>query len=394
MDLDFLKKEALENAEYARSIRRVIHRNPELSGKETATAGLVCGELEKMGIEYTLMDDINAVVGIIRSGKEGKTLAIRADMDALPIQEETGLPFASENPGVMHACGHDVHTSVLLGTAALLQKNKDKFCGNVKLFFQPNEEGSGGAEPMIARGCMEDPHVDGAIALHVAPDIPAGTIGSRRGAVNACTGTLMIDIDGVSCHGAHPEGGVDAILIAGQLINAIYALAVRRVSGTDPMMLTIGRINGGTAANIVCGHVSMAMTLRTINRDTRKRFISEVTTLVENTCAAFGGKGTVTVNEGYINLFNDDKMYDRLEKLSVQMIGEGKLIERADPSMGGEDFSYFGEHAPAVMYDLGVGFADREESMALHSCTFYPNEDAFYYGILMHSAYAIDFLNE
>ena len=366
--------------------------HPELSGHEVRTAAKVCEELDKLGIEYELMDDIHAVVGIIRSGKPGKTFALRGDMDALPITEASGVDFASQNPGVMHACGHDVHTSALLGAAKVLSENKDKFCGNVKLLFQPNEEDDGGALPMIERGCLENPKVDAAFAFHVSPNYPAGKISGKRGYTNACLDSVTVDVYGTACHGAHPEGGVDAVFIAGQLIGAIYGLRTRRFAATDPLVMTIGRINGGTANNIVCDHVSMGITLRTINRESRARYQEELRNLVEKVCEGYGGRGIVTVQPGYENLFSDDRLYDRMEALSAELLGPDALITEEFPSMGGEDFGYFGRCGAALMYNLGTGSQEGHDYAPLHSSTFTVDESAFYYGILLNCAMTIDFL--
>ena len=390
---DFLKEDVAAAAELAVAFRRDLHRHPELSTREVRTSARICEELDKLGIEYRLMDDIHAVVGIIRSGKPGKTAALRGDIDALPIQENTGLPFASEVPGVMHACGHDANCSTVLGAAAVLSKHRDAFTGNVKLFFQPNEEGTGGAVPMIQRGCMEDPHVDAAFALHVAPRLPLGQVGSRAGVNHAASDRVRIDIWGTSCHGAHPNNGTDAIWIAARVVEALYALQARRVEPTDPLVLTVGTIRGGTANNIVCDHVEMGVTLRSVRKDTVERFREEMTRLVEMTASSLGGRGEVSITPCYIPCRNDDALYRRFREIAGGILGPENVIEQEAPSMGCEDFSFFADLVPSVYFSLGTGPAPGHAFAANHSDRFTINEDALSTGILLHCAMILDYLN-
>ena len=255
MDLCFLKSAAAQAASYAVALRREIHSHPELSDREEQTSALVCRELERLNIPYTVLPGMHGVVGMISSGREGPTVALRADMDALPIQEQTGLAFASQKEGVMHACGHDVHTAVLLGTASVLAENKALFRGNVKLFFQPAEEGVGGAKRMIAAGCMENPHVEAVFGLHSAPRLPAGKIGTKPGWTSASSDEIKIRVHGKSAHGASPDEGVDAIYIASQLVVALYGLMARRVRGTDSIALNVGKFHAGNrhhAVSVAC----------------------------------------------------------------------------------------------------------------------------------------------
>ncbi len=391
---DFLKEDAAAAAEYARGIRRDLHRHPELSHHEVRTVQRVCEELEKLGIEHYVMDDIHAVVGIIRSGKPGKTVALRGDMDALPIQENTGLPFASENPGVMHACGHDIHTSLVLGAASVLMKHRDAFTGNVKLFFQPNEEDDGGALPMIQRGCLEDPHVDAAFALHVTPLRDVGQLHSRRGIMHASVDRIKIDVYGTACHGAHPNNGVDAIWIASQVIGALYGLQARRVDPTEPLVLNVGWFRGGMVNNIVCDHAEMGVTMRCIKPETRARFKEELVRLVEDTAASLGGRAEVDITPCYICVNNNSELYDRFQKVAAEVLGPDALEEMEAPSMGVEDFAFFADHVPAVLFNLGTGSAPGFENRPLHSDRFTANEDAFKGGIMMHCALALDYLND
>ena len=393
MDLCFLKSAAAQAASYAVALRREIHSHPELSDREEQTSALVCRELERLNIPYTVLPGMHGVVGMISSGREGPTVALRADMDALPIQEQTGLAFASQKEGVMHACGHDVHTAVLLGTASVLAENKALFRGNVKLFFQPAEEGVGGAKRMIAAGCMENPHVEAVFGLHSAPRLPAGKIGTKPGWTSASSDEIKIRVHGKSAHGASPDEGVDAIYIVSQLVVALYGLMARRVRGTDSIALNVGKFHAGNANNIICECAELEAMYRTFRADTRQRMKQEICDLVHSLCKGFGGWAEITIEEGYDGHANDADRTRRLMELSRELMGEDAFVLRETPDMGTEDFCYFGQKAPAVFFDLGTGSAPGHPVMPLHSSRFTVDEDALYYGILMEAALALDYLS-
>ena len=393
MDLCFLKSAAAQAASYAVALRSEIHSHPELSDREEQTSALVCRELERLNIPYTVLPGMHGVVGMISSGREGPTVALRADMDALPIQEQTGLAFASQKEGVMHACGHDVHTAVLLGTASVLAENKALFRGNVKLFFQPAEEGVGGAKRMIAAGCMENPHVEAVFGLHSAPRLPAGKIGTKPGWTSASSDEIKIRVHGKSAHGASPDEGVDAIYIASQLVVALYGLMARRVRGTDSIALNVGKFHAGNANNIICECAELEAMYRTFRADTRQRMKQEICDLVHSLCKGFGGWAEITIEEGYDGHANDADRTRRLMELSRELMGEDAFVLRETPDMGTEDFCYFGQKAPAVFFDLGTGSAPGHPVMPLHSSRFTVDEDALYYGILMEAALALDYLS-
>ena len=392
MDVAFLKSAAAQAAPRAVQLRREIHQNPELSDQEEQTVALVCRELERMDIPYTVLPGMHAVVAMIASGQEGPTVALRADMDALPILEQTELPFASQKAGVMHACGHDVHTAVLLGTASVLASNKDRFRGNVKLFFQPAEEGNGGAKRMIQAGCMENPHVDAVFGLHSAPRLPAGKIGTKPGWTSASSDEIKIRVYGKSAHGASPDEGVDAIYIASQLVVALHGLMARRVRGTDSIALNVGKFHAGNASNIICECAELEVMYRTFRADTRQRMKDEIRTLVDNLCRSFGGSADIEIEEGYDGHANDPVRTQRLMELSRELMGEDAFVLQETPDMGTEDFCYFGQKAPAVFFDLGVGSAPGHPVMPLHSSRFTVDEEALYYGILMETALVLDYL--
>ena len=346
MDLCFLKSAAAQAASYAVALRREIHSHPELSDREEQTSALVCRELERLNIPYTVLPGMHGVVGMISSGREGPTVALRADMDALPIQEQTGLAFASQKEGVMHACGHDVHTAVLLGTASVLAENKALFRGNVKLFFQPAEEGVGGAKRMIAAGCMENPHVEAVFGLHSAPRLPAGKIGTKPGWTSASSDEIKIRVHGKSAHGASPDEGVDAIYIASQLVVALYGLMARRVRGTDSIALNVGKFHAGNANNIICECAELEAMYRTFRADTRQRMKQEICDLVHSLCKGFGGWAEITIEEGYDGHANDADRTRRLMELSWELMGEDAFVLRETPDMGTEAFCTLAKRPP------------------------------------------------
>lgn len=392
MDLELLKPVAAKLTPYAVSLRREIHSHPELSGQETGTVALICRELDRLGIAHEVLHEMNAVVGVIDTDREGSVVALRADMDALPIQEQTDLPFKSQNPGVMHACGHDVHTAILLGTAAVLQNQRTALRGKIKLFFQPAEEGNGGAQVMISAGCMENPHVDAVFGLHCSPRYPAGKVSTCAGHVNANSDECSIVVRGKTSHGASPEDGVDAIYIACQLVNALHGLSSRRVCATDAISLNVGTFVAGQANNIICDRVDLGVMFRTIRQDTRARIKEEIKVLAEGMCRSMGGSAEVTFTPGYDSQENDVVLTERFVELCGELLPEDSFVLREHPDLGTEDFCYFGQKAPSLFYDLGTGTLNGHPNRPLHSCEFTVDEASLYYGILLQSALVADYL--
>lgn len=371
-----------------KELRRHLHRHPELSGKEINTQKLVIRELEALGIEVHTFRDCYGVMGILRNG-EGRCVAIRADMDALPVQEPEGLSFASENSGVMHACGHDVHTALALGSAVWLSRNKDQWQGTVKFFFEPAEESFGGSRLMVEQGCLENPKVDCVIGQHVNPRYEAGTFFAKPGYVSGSSDELRIRITGKTCHGAYPEAGVDAIVIAGQVVSALQTLVSRTISPFENAVISIGTIQGGTANNIICGEVNMVGTMRTLSVETRAALKERIGSVVKGVAQAMGGDGEVTINPGYGAVYNDDGYYARIESLARELVGGDKIIRREAPSLGVESFCYFLKDTPGVYYDLGSGVGT-----ALHTATFMVDEDCLLPGVALQCASVLELLKE
>ena len=313
-------------------------------------------------------------------------------MDALPLTENPACPYGSMNPGFMHACGHDAHVSIALGAARILRECKAEWSGCVKFFFQPAEETTGGALPMVKAGCMEEPHVDYVIGLHVMPTHESGEIEIRYGDLNASSDHIHIKLRGKSCHGAYPDTGVDAIVMAAAVINSLQVLVSRCISPLDNGVLTIGTICGGTAGNIVAGEVEMTGTLRTTDRMVRQNIIDTMTRMVKCTCQAMGGNGEVTVTPGYAALINTDQVVDVLVETASDIIGEEHIHWKKCPSMGVEDFSFFLDKAKGVFYHLGCASRRKKITAPLHSQDFDMDETCLKLGVEMQTRLALRLL--
>jgi len=370
--------------------RRTLHRRPELGLEEERTADFIEARLEEMGVERERRG--TAVVGIVRGARPGRTVALRADIDALPIREETGAEYASEVDGVMHACGHDAHTTILLGAARWFAERRSELAGNVKLLFQPAEETVGGAATMIAEGCLEDPRVDYVLGLHVMPYLPVGRVETRKGALNGSSTDLRVVVRGLGCHAAYPERGVDAVMIAAQVVTALHTLVSRSVSPLESAVLTIGAIQGGTASNVVADEVTMRATLRTASDEVRDLLVDKARAIVEGVPAALGGSGSLGVAYGYAALVNDPDVVDVVAAAAEDILCPGNLEWKERPSMGVEDFSFFCKERPGAFYHLGCGNAGRGISAPLHSSTFDIDEDCLPLGVAMQVACALRLL--
>ncbi len=369
-------------------VRRHLHRHPELSGCEKDTRQLLMQELSSLGIEVHTFQDCYGVMGVLHNG-EGRCVAIRADMDALPVQEPADAPCASSVPGVMHACGHDAHMALALGSAMWLSQNRDKWQGTVKWLFEPAEETFGGGRLMVDQGCMDNPKVDCVFGQHMNPRYTAGTFFARPGFVSGSSDEVRIRVLGKACHGAYPEAGVDAIVIAAQVISALQALVSRSISPFDPAVLTLGTIQGGTANNIVCGEVSMVGTLRSLSAETRSRLKDGIIRTAEGVAGAMGGAAEVRITPGYGAVYNDDGYYARMEAIAEDMLGKEKIVRREAPSLGVESFCYFLQGTPGVYYDLGSGVGT-----ALHTSTFCVDEACLLPGVALQCACTLELLRE
>ena len=373
-------------------LRRTIHANPELSSKEYETSALVKKELSEAGIPYKDFDDYTGVIGLIEGAKPGPVYAIRADMDALPIQEvDTERPYCSKNPGVMHACGHDVHTAVLLSAAKVINQFKDRMSGSVKLLFQPAEEATNlGAREMVARGCLEDPHVDEVYGLNVDDQRPCGTVGTRIGPTNASSDRIVVKITGKSAHGTRPELGVDAVFVAAEVVVGLHAMLSRRVGALKNISLNIGVIQGGTAANIIAQEASLQISLRTTDPAMRPYMFEEITRTINGICELNLATAEIEISEGCRSVVNDKECVEHVYALSERLLGPGHFTFTPELCMGSEDFSCYTQHIPSCFYDLGIRNEERGITARLHNCHFDVDENAIPIGILMHSAIVLE----
>lgn len=386
-----------KHTEHTIELRRDIHAHPELSEQEFRTRKVVCDELDRLGIPYQTWEDDNGVIGLIEGGGDGPVIALRADMDALPIQEgRTELPFCSQNPGVMHACGHDVHTTVQLGATAVLKELAPKLKGAVKLIFQPAEEaGTHGAAFLVKRGCMENPKVDKIFGIHVDDVREWGTLGTKAGAINAASDLFEVTVLGKSTHGTKPERGIDAMYVACQMVLAVYSMVARRLNGLDKVSVNVGKLNGGTAHNIVCDKAEFGISLRTVDNRVRAYMHEEIRALLEGIATA--NRATVEIKESYgcSSQFNDEECVELIHQVSDFLWGKDAYSTNPDPAMGSEDFSAYCESGtPGSMWELGVRNTERGWTAPLHNMMFCPDERAIPIGMAMQAGIVYQLLSE
>ncbi len=360
--------------------RRYLHQHPELGMQEENTARFVAEKLREFGIETQTGIATTGVVGILRGARPGKTVLLRADMDALPIDELNDVPYRSANPGVMHACGHDAHTAMLLGVARLLAERRDELQGIVKFAFQPAEETVGGAEPMIAAGVMIDPPVDAAFGVHIAQDLPVGTIGVGHGPMTAAADEAIVTIRGLGAHAARPHTAVDPIVIAAHCITALQTLVSREVNPLRRAVVTVGTLHAGTVSNIIPEECELRATVRTFDEETRQLLARRIPELVTGIAEAMRGAAEVRYNLGYPSLVNDRAMTDLVRRVAGELVTPEKVVER-EPSMGAEDMSYFLQHAPGCFFNIGSNNPDRGLVYGHHHARFDIDEEALPVGV-------------
>ena len=375
-------------------LRRYFHQNPELGMEEYNTSAKIIEELENLGLTVKKNIANTGVMGFLEGEKPGKTVLLRADMDALPIQDEKDVPYASKVSDKMHACGHDAHTAILLGVASVLAEKKDKLSGNVKFIFQPAEETIGGAEKMINQGVLNDlEEVDYALALHMDTSQPTGNISISMGVSNASSDMFSIVLKGKGTHGAKPESGIDVLLMAGQLINNIQGIVSRNIAPSETAVLTIGKIEGGQAANVIPEKIRLDGILRTLNQDTRNLILKKLEDHLEGLVKMHGGTYDLQVESGYPSLINDEHIAEIVKKKGEDLLGEDKIKICENPSMGVEDFAYFLQEVPGVMWYLGCGNKDKGAHYPGHNPKFDIDEDALEIGIKMQVALTMKLLN-
>ena len=378
------------------AIRRDIHAHPETGMRETRTAALIRSELEKMGVDEIQQPLPTAVVGLLHGGRgEGKCVALRADIDALPVHEESGVPFASEYEGKMHACGHDLHTTMLLGTAKTLCRLRDTFAGTVKFIFEPSEDTMpGGARALVAAGVMENPHVDAIFGQHVCPseNDTVGRMQLYKGYFTSAVDLFHIAVHGKSGHGSAPHTAHDAIACAGYLITVLQTVVSRRIDPMDAAVLTVGTMSGGDAVNITAGEAQMVAVLRSFSDTARDTAIQEVRRICEGIGIAFNCDIEARLEEGYALQYNDGALIDLVERAVTKELGAEHIVHLDRPFSGSEDFSFFGKltNTPSafMMIDAGRG----PEPVSLHNGKIVFNEDVIKSGTAGMSAIALAYL--
>ena len=380
---DRIKALANEYHEEIINIRRHLHQNPELSFEEVETGKFIAKKLKSFGIPFEHGIAENGVVGLIKGkNPDKKIIALRGDIDALPITEANKVPYKSKNEGVMHACGHDVHTASLLGTAKILNKVNDQFEGTIKLIFQPGEEKlPGGASIMIKEGVLQNPSPISIFGQHVHPPLEAGTIGIRPGMYMASTDELYMTVTGAGGHGALPQNCVDPIVLTSHIIVALQQIVSRNANPTVPTVLTFGKINStGGATNIIPSEVKLEGTFRTMDEKWRKEAHKKMIKMAEAIAEGMGGKCELEVRKGYPFLINNEELTLRAKRNAQEFLGASKVID-LPIRMTAEDFAYFSQEIPACFYRLGTGNKARGITSNVHTDTFDVDESALELGI-------------
>ncbi len=387
------------------ALRRAIHQYPELGNNEFRTAALVEKTLREFRIPYKRLTR-TGVVGILqgkrsenrsgnrsgaRSNGSSKCVALRADMDALPLTEKGSKPYRSKIPGVMHACGHDAHVAMLLGAAALL-KDRD-FSGTIKLMFQPNEEGAGGALQLIDKGVMKNPRVDAVFGLHVNPRFPVGSIGIKPGPLMASVDKFTVTITGRGGHAAYPHEGLDPLPIACEVVTALQTIVARKTDPVDSVVVTVGTIQGGTRYNILAESVTLTGTVRTLSEKTHAAVPRWIRQILDGVTKAHGATFTLDYEVLGSVLSNDPKMAERAMRVGTKLAGKDKVIALSSASMGGEDFAEYLKDAPGCFIYIGTGSASKSKLVPWHHPEFDLNETAMPVGSKLLAELARDFLN-
>ena len=376
-------------------LRHEIHRNPELAYEETGTAQRILSRIEGLpGMQIRTPVATTGIVATLGADKSGACVALRADMDALPIQEEgeegVERPYRSQVPGRMHACGHDGHITCLVGAAQVLCEIVDELEGPVKFVFQPAEEGGAGARKMCEEGVLEDPPVAAVFGLHGWPALPQGVIALRAGSMLASADRFFIVVKGQGAHAAFPHQGIDPVLIASHVVVALQSIVARNTDPLDSAVVTVARISGGTAENIIPSSVQLSGTLRTLRQETRSMVFEHIERLAQHTASALGGSAEVEFEEGYPALANDERATRFVEQTAADTGGDISC-ESMEPVMGAEDFAYYAERVPAAFFALGVRPPERSTYPLLHQPDYDFHDDAIRHGVRMHAELARGF---
>lgn len=377
--------------------RRYLHMYPELSFKEYNTSRFIQKKLDEMGIKYVSDIAENGVCALIcgtAAGSDGdaqKSILIRADMDALPISEVSDKPYKSKNENIMHACGHDAHIAVLLGVCKVLNNLKNSFCGTVKAVFQPGEETSGGALPMIEAGVLENPHTDVCIALHCDPDLDCGTVRIKPGSLYASPDDFKIIVKGKGGHGAEPHKCIDPITISAQIIQELNNLISRETDPFDNAVISIGSIHGGSATNIIPDSVEIQGTARSLNNEIRSFLKKRIGETANDICKIHGAKCEYKYNELFPPLINNEKLARDVYNSASLALGSENCIWGGTPTMAGEDFSYFSQNRPSVLFKLGCRNENFGIVNPIHHSSFDIDEDCLKIGATVFVRFVMDY---
>ena len=389
--MDFLSEAKRVEPEIIKT-RRALHQQPELAYHEEATSKFIAEKLEAMGIEVRRGVGGTGVLGTLRGSKKGRVVALRADMDGLPVKELSAVDFRSRNDGIMHACGHDTHMAMLLGAARILAENRNLLCGTVKFMFQPAEEngGRGGALPMIEDGVMKDPKVDYVFGLHISNMEKSGEIGVRGGSIMAAPDTFKVKIIGKGGHGSAPHETIDPVYIAAHVILALQGVSARMINPIRPFVITVGSVHSGTKENIIPDEAMLEGTIRTLDEGTRRRAKKKVEEVAKGVCRAFGAAAEIEFEEdAYPVTINHPRTTEEVVKLLKRL--PGVKVREIDPVMGGEDFSRFLHKAPGTFYFLGTNNPAKGCVYPNHSSRFKADEDVLKLGAASLAMLAFEF---
>ena len=378
------------------AMRRDLHRIPELGINLPMTRDYVTAKLDEYGVPYTLAEQDSSVIAVVNGGKPGKVIALRADMDALPIQEQTGLPFASEHPGCMHACGHDTHTSMLLGAAKILNEHRDELNGEVRFLFQTGEEISKGSPIIVANGGVKG--ADAVFGTHIGTiidkNIPAGTFIICPGPVMASFDRFIIKVKGAGCHGSTPEKGVDPVNVAAHIVIGLQEINAREFNANVPVVVTIGMIRGGAAYNAIPSEVLIEGTTRAFDADVREKLARRIGEISKYTAMAFGADVDFEMDWGAPPVVNDDAMAAFAADAVKEVIGDDMVVtEVPHPNMGGEDFAYYLQEVPGAFMFLSSANPEKGTDVAHHNPKFDVDEDVFWIGTAAFVNITEKFLN-
>ena len=376
-------------------IRNWLHQHPELAFKENATADYICHFLDKQGIDYTKGIAKTGIVGMIRGNNPNtKIIALRADMDALEIDEENDVSYKSCHSGIMHACGHDVHMASLMGTLSILNQLKGEFEGSIKFIFQPSEEKyPGGASVMIKEGVLENPKPNSIFGQHVYPELEAGKVGFRKGKYMASTDEIYLDIHGKGGHGGLPHKIVDTVLIASHIIVALQQISSRQANPNMPTVLSFGRFIANGQTNVIPNHVHIEGTMRTFDEEWRKTMHKEIKKIASGIAQSMGAKCKVGIGHGYPFVKNDEALTERAKQAAIELLGEERVVD-LDMRMTGEDFSFYTQEMPGCFYRLGTANKNKGIVSNLHTSTFDADSDSFKTGTALMVWIAINELQK